>query len=82
MVHYTEYFETDQAGAIMFNDPLSHSECEDLLRRLAKCAFPFQCAHGRPSMAPLLDLGQLVSKTEDMEVGGSLAPKLKAWKGD
>ncbi|KAI9697085.1 MAG: DNA mismatch repair protein [Candelina mexicana] len=43
-------------SAIMFNDVLSLDECRVLLNRLAKCAFPFQCAHGRPSMVPLLGL--------------------------
>ncbi|KAJ6000817.1 hypothetical protein N7481_001226 [Penicillium waksmanii] len=42
--------------AIMFNDPLSIDECETIVTRLARCAFPFQCAHGRPSMIPILDL--------------------------
>lgn len=41
----------------MFNDVLSVNQCEDLIDRLSRCAFPFQCAHGRPSMAPLIDLG-------------------------
>jgi DNA mismatch repair protein MLH3 len=44
-------------SAIMFNDVLSKQECEQLLERLSRCSFPFQCAHGRPSMAPLVDLG-------------------------
>ncbi|RDA85520.1 hypothetical protein CP532_2168 [Ophiocordyceps camponoti-leonardi (nom. inval.)] len=44
-------------SAIMFNDELSDEECASLVRRLAQCAFPFQCAHGRPSMVPLADLG-------------------------
>ncbi|KAJ5281447.1 hypothetical protein N7478_006819 [Penicillium angulare] len=43
-------------GAIMFNDPLSIDDCRALVSRLSKCAFPFQCAHGRPSMIPILDL--------------------------
>lgn len=42
--------------SIMFNDPLSIQECKTLVTRLARCAFPFQCAHGRPSMVPILDL--------------------------
>ncbi|KAL2868475.1 putative DNA mismatch repair protein (Mlh3) [Aspergillus lucknowensis] len=42
--------------AIMFNDVLSMDECQGLVRRLASCVFPFQCAHGRPSMVPLADL--------------------------
>ncbi|KAM3498992.1 hypothetical protein MY10362_007724 [Beauveria mimosiformis] len=45
------------AGAIMFNDELTLAECTSLIRRLAKCSLPFQCAHGRPSMAPLVELG-------------------------
>ncbi|KAJ5570454.1 uncharacterized protein N7459_009884 [Penicillium hispanicum] len=45
-------------GAIMFNDPLSADECKALVARLARCAFPFQCAHGRPSMIPILGLRQ------------------------
>ncbi|KAF4949693.1 hypothetical protein FGADI_8756 [Fusarium gaditjirri] len=44
-------------SAIMFNDVLSVNQCEELISRLSRCAFPFQCAHGRPSMAPLIDLG-------------------------
>ncbi|KAF9775476.1 hypothetical protein IL306_006420 [Fusarium sp. DS 682] len=44
-------------SAIMFNDVLTIQQCEDLITRLSRCAFPFQCAHGRPSMAPLIDLG-------------------------
>ncbi|KAL2836255.1 hypothetical protein BJY01DRAFT_222260 [Aspergillus pseudoustus] len=42
--------------AIMFNDDLTVDECENLVRRLATCVLPFQCAHGRPSMVPLVDL--------------------------
>lgn len=41
----------------MFNDILDASECKALVQRLSQCAFPFQCAHGRPSLAPVLDLG-------------------------
>ena len=44
-------------SAIMFNDKLSLEECEVLVAKLADCAFPFQCAHGRPSMVPLVGLG-------------------------
>ncbi|PWW74976.1 hypothetical protein C7212DRAFT_358574 [Tuber magnatum] len=43
-------------SAIMFNDPLALDECRVLIGKLAECKFPFQCAHGRPSMIPLLDL--------------------------
>ena len=43
-------------SAIMFNDELTVEDCEVLIKRLALCAFPFQCAHGRPSMIPLVQL--------------------------
>lgn len=46
-------------SSIMFNDELSKSQCQTLIGNLASCAFPFQCAHGRPSMVPLVDLGTL-----------------------
>ncbi|KAH7916257.1 hypothetical protein BJ138DRAFT_1139943 [Hygrophoropsis aurantiaca] len=40
-------------GAIMFNDPLTLEQCQRLLKRLSDTAFPFQCAHGRPSLVPV-----------------------------
>jgi len=58
-------------SAIMFNDALSRQECEDLVKRLSACAFPFQCAHGRPSMVPLVDLGSIaVPSSEEFGVFG------------
>ena len=44
-------------SAIMFNDPLTQREAEILVRRLSGTRLPFQCAHGRPSMVPLVELG-------------------------
>jgi DNA mismatch repair protein MLH3 len=46
-------------SAIMFNDKLSQEECEDLVRRLVACVFPFVCAHGRRSMVPLNGMDML-----------------------
>lgn len=48
-------------SAIMFNDELTNLECEELVRKLARCAVPFQCAHGRPSMVVVggLDAGAI-----------------------
>lgn len=43
-------------SAIMFGDKLSKLECEEILNQLSKCKNPFMCAHGRPSLAPLVDL--------------------------
>ncbi|KAK7470351.1 DNA mismatch repair protein [Stygiomarasmius scandens] len=44
-------------GAIMFNDSLTKEQCERLVKQLSDTAFPFQCAHGRPSLVPLANIG-------------------------
>ncbi|KAK6094683.1 DNA mismatch repair protein [Batrachochytrium dendrobatidis] len=36
-----------------FGDHLSQSSCSFLLNSLSKCKFPFQCAHGRPTISPI-----------------------------
>ncbi|GAA6059081.1 hypothetical protein JCM10212_002052 [Sporobolomyces blumeae] len=43
-------------GAVMFNDPLRPDQARSLLTALADTRFPFQCAHGRPSIVPVLNL--------------------------
>nr|CAH7759471.1 unnamed protein product [Callosobruchus chinensis] len=43
-------------GAIKFGDTLSKDQCTDLLTMLPSCNLPFQCAHGRPTLVPLLHL--------------------------
>ncbi|KAF4972921.1 hypothetical protein FZEAL_9479 [Fusarium zealandicum] len=73
-------------SAIMFNDVLTVKECEDLISRLSRCAFPFQCAHGRPSMAPLVDFGaatrnMILNETKEefrLSAGGDVIFHLKA----
>ncbi|KAL7624554.1 DNA mismatch repair protein [Parahypoxylon ruwenzoriense] len=68
-------------SSIMFNDHLSHEECVNLVRRLADCALPFQCAHGRPSMVPLTDLGNSPMGTADTgESTRGFAEEFKRWK--
>ncbi|KAI7883938.1 hypothetical protein K492DRAFT_205130 [Lichtheimia hyalospora FSU 10163] len=49
-------------GAIMFNDVLSQDQCCALIHALSQCRFPFQCVHGRPSMAPLVTLPDTYSR--------------------
>ncbi|TGJ79144.1 hypothetical protein E0Z10_g9620 [Xylaria hypoxylon] len=67
-------------SSIMFNDPLSQEECANLLKRLADCAFPFQCAHGRPSMVPLVDLGDNTACTSnDRKPADSFRKAFKTW---
>lgn len=69
-------------SAIMFNDPLTREQCAELLWRLVQCAFPFQCAHGRPSMVPLVDLGGGISQMRNApeQRGPSLGRAFKHWK--
>jgi DNA mismatch repair protein MLH3 len=64
-------------SAIMFNDHLSIEECQDLIERLADCAFPFQCAHGRPSMVPLI---QMSSDIQDGGSGPSFLEAMESWR--
>jgi DNA mismatch repair protein MLH3 len=76
-------------SAIMFNDELSLEMCKELVGKLAKCVFPFMCAHGRPSMVPLVDLGDVENagggfgdkdaRKEGGE-GGEFVGKWKTWR--
>lgn len=40
----------------MFGDKLSKSDCIGLIRALSSCKTPFQCAHGRPVMAVIMEI--------------------------
>ncbi|CAI0421758.1 unnamed protein product [Linum tenue] len=46
-------------GAIMFGDSLLQSECALIVEELEKTRLCFQCAHGRPTTAPLVNLAGL-----------------------
>lgn len=67
-------------SAVMFNDVLSVRECENLMAGLAKCAFPFMCAHGRVSMVPIGSLGTDGEEAESVfgSHGASLQPATEA----
>jgi DNA mismatch repair protein MLH3 len=52
----------------MFNDELTIDQCTTLVHRLGDCAFPFQCAHGRPSVIPLVDLGGISSILSNSQI--------------
>ncbi|KAL8194076.1 hypothetical protein R6Q57_026318 [Mikania cordata] len=43
-------------GAIMFGDTLLPSECSLIVEELKQTSMCFQCAHGRPTTAPLVNL--------------------------
>ncbi|CAL5373572.1 unnamed protein product [Camellia sinensis] len=46
-------------GAIMFGDPLLPSECSLIVEELKQTSLCFQCAHGRPTTVPLVNLEAL-----------------------
>jgi DNA mismatch repair protein MLH3 len=69
-------------SAIMFNDELDLESCKELVRRLATCVFPFICAHGRPSMVPLVDVaGHGASLAGEDARPDGFVRKWKEWKG-
>jgi hypothetical protein len=47
-------------GAIRFGEQLKSSQCKKLVRQLANCQLPFQCAHGRPTIQPLGNISCLM----------------------
>ncbi|KAF8622121.1 hypothetical protein AX15_007254 [Amanita polypyramis BW_CC] len=53
-------------GAIMFNDSLSLEQCKRLVHQLSEMVFPFQCAHGRPSLVPVANTA--ISRPRRLEV--------------
>jgi len=70
-------------SAIMFNDALTIEQCGILVKRLAECKFPFQCAHGRPSLIPLVEFGSFptwpMQDTVDEDIG-SFGARFAAWR--
>lgn len=65
-------------SAIMFNDDLGMDECRELVRSLSKCVFPFMCAHGRPSMIPLVEIG--MPSSLEPAAKGSFVTAWKRWQ--
>ncbi|KAJ1500722.1 hypothetical protein HMI55_003759, partial [Coelomomyces lativittatus] len=61
-------------SAIMFGDPLSLQACQALVNALSQCQFPFQCAHGRPSVIPILALPPSTVPSKKIKV-----PRLYQW---
>ncbi|XP_045483581.1 DNA mismatch repair protein Mlh3-like [Harmonia axyridis] len=41
-------------GSIKFGEILSQDDMKKLIEELSKCILPFQCAHGRPTLVPLI----------------------------
>jgi DNA mismatch repair protein MLH3 len=69
-------------SAVMFNDVLDREQCKELVRSLARCVLPFQCAHGRVSC---VILPGWESRKEEAEGGGKgrrgFVEAWKRWQG-
>lgn len=50
-------------SSVMFGDPLSHSTMRSIISGLMRCAFPYNCAHGRPTMTPIVHVTPLQQHT-------------------
>ena len=55
--------------AIMFGDELTHDKCVELIKSLSKCELCFICAHGRPSIIPLIDMNKDDKKKQSTSEG-------------
>ncbi|XP_042378547.1 DNA mismatch repair protein MLH3-like isoform X6 [Zingiber officinale] len=66
-------------GAIMFGDSLLPSECSLIVEELKATSLCFQCAHGRPTMAPLLNISALHEQLEKLKFNNGGANE--AWHG-
>ncbi|CAK8540118.1 unnamed protein product [Lathyrus sativus] len=53
-------------GAIMFGDSLLPSECSLLVEELKHTSLCFQCAHGRPTTVPLVNLEALHNQIDKL----------------
>ncbi|CAN4083588.1 unnamed protein product [Withania somnifera] len=66
-------------SAIMFGDALLPSECSLIVEELKQTSLCFQCAHGRPTTVPLVNLGALheqIAKLGSLSRGSS-----EGWHG-
>jgi DNA mismatch repair protein MLH3 len=68
-------------SAVMFNDDLDLNMCRTLVQRLATCTFPFICAHGRPSLVPLVNVEREDQATAvGFDASENIGDFVKAWK--
>ncbi|KAH9619504.1 hypothetical protein KSS87_015650 [Heliosperma pusillum] len=66
-------------GAIMFGDKLLPSECSLIVEELKRTSLCFQCAHGRPTTAPLVNLKALHRRV--LQLGSSHKGSKMTWHG-
>ncbi|KAL9241515.1 hypothetical protein vseg_015621 [Gypsophila vaccaria] len=66
-------------GAIMFGDKLLPSECALIVEELKRTSLCFQCAHGRPTTVPLVNLTALYKWIP--QLGSSRDSSKLVWHG-
>uniref|UniRef100_A0A1D1ZIW5 DNA mismatch repair protein Mlh3 n=1 Tax=Anthurium amnicola TaxID=1678845 RepID=A0A1D1ZIW5_9ARAE len=66
-------------GAIMFGDALMPSECSLIVEELKGTSLCFQCAHGRPTTVPLVNMVELHKHLLKLELHAENRNKL--WHG-
>ena len=52
----------------MFGDELTADQAQRLIVSLARTRLPFQCAHGRPSVAPIVRLAPALSSRRPVDL--------------
>ena len=52
-------------AAIKFGDKLLPDDMKKLLRDLSQCKLPYQCAHGRPTLFPVLDIDSVMPYVDE-----------------
>ncbi|XP_018337051.1 PREDICTED: DNA mismatch repair protein MutL-like [Trachymyrmex septentrionalis] len=50
-------------GAIKFGDRLTLEECTNLIQLLKNTKFPNRCAHGRPTIIPVIEFSELEKRS-------------------
>ena len=66
-------------SALKFGDKIHLTRCKSLMSKLSQCSAPFQCAHGRPSIAPIVDMNKMNELNDDKKSNFNLE-KLRALK--
>uniref|UniRef100_A0A0E0IND2 MutL C-terminal dimerisation domain-containing protein n=1 Tax=Oryza nivara TaxID=4536 RepID=A0A0E0IND2_ORYNI len=66
-------------GAIMFGDPLLPSECSLIIEELKATSLCFQCAHGRPTTVPIVNVASL--RGELARLGAVNGRQEETWHG-
>uniref|UniRef100_A0ACD5YCS6 Uncharacterized protein n=1 Tax=Avena sativa TaxID=4498 RepID=A0ACD5YCS6_AVESA len=68
-------------GAIMFGDPLLPSECCLIIEELKATSLCFQCAHGRPTTVPIVNVSSLRDEIARLGMLSGRSDADESWHG-